>query len=228
MMPSRREVLLGGMAAAGAGVAVMSGAPAAAALTSGQYIWGLNPNGVVVPNKTWTVMPWPVVFLNTTTVHVDPDGATWIFPAASATGIWATLANIVWDNSRSSTGAVINPPTHRKLARILQQDTGTPQLSKSAATGASTDLTYHSDLAALGDEHLLADGSLGLQQQQVYVQLGVGPSRPDQRVWLEVYQNSGQPLFCRWDGSSAPGTATHPPVSGFQAPSFMVAKICDV
>ena len=240
--PTRRSVLIGGAAVLGGAAATFAvvqagdhGEQARAdpaggtggASQRGEYIWAINPHGVVVPSNTWTKIPWPKVLLNTTKVHLDEDGATWIFPVASTAGIHAILCNIAWDNARSPNGDPITPRTHRKLARIPQQNTGQPQIDQPVNLGAATDLTYHADLALLDDQGSLSDGSKGYQQQQVYIQTGISPKLPDQRTWVEVYQNSGQPLVCRWDGSSSPRTATRPPIVGIQAPSLMVAKLCD-
>jgi hypothetical protein len=237
--PTRRSVLIGGAAILGGAAATFAVVQAgdhtdearadqsSAASQHGEYIWAINPAGVVVPSSTWTKIPWPKVLLNTTKVHLDEDGATWIFPVASTAGIHAILCNIAWDNARSPAGDPITPRTHRKLARIPQQNTGHPQNDQPVNLGSSTDLTYHADLALLDDQGSLSDGSKGYQQQQVYIQTGISPHLPDQRTWVEVYQNSGQPLVCRWDGSAAPKTATRPPIVGIQAPSLMVAKLCD-
>jgi hypothetical protein len=62
----------------------------------------------------------------------------------------------------------------------------------------------------------------------VYIQAGMAPALPDQRFWIEVYQDSGQPLQCRYDGTVAPATQTRPQMVGLQAPSFMAAKLCDI
>jgi hypothetical protein len=235
---SRRSLLLGGGAVAG-GAIVMAGCSAAperaasttaganASTAKGMYIWALNPKNLIVPNATWTKLPWPTTALNSTDAHVDTDGATWIFPVPTASGIWSMLCNVAWDNAHGPHGAAINPPTHRKLVRILQQSAGTPQNAQLAYVGAASDLTYHADLAARGDQARLADGSLGYQQQQVFVQAGFANKGPDQRTWVEVYQDSGQPLVCRADGSNVPATDTRPPLTGWLAPSLMFAKMCD-
>jgi hypothetical protein len=240
--PTRRSVLIGGAGLIGGAAATFAvlqadgdtesarastaGEPRAAAKPN-EYIWAINPNGVVVPSDTWTKIPWPKLLLNTSPARLDDDGATWVFPVATTAGIHAILCNIAWDNARSPDGAPIAPRTHRKLARIPQQDTGDPQIDQPINLGSATDLTYHADLALLGDQETLSDGSKGFQQQQVYIQTGISPHVPDQRTWVEVYQNSGQPLVCRWDGSSAPKTADQPQIIGLQAPSLMVAKLCD-
>ena len=99
-------------------------------------------------------------------------------------GDTAILCNIAWDNARSPAGEPIAPRTHRKLARIPQQNTGDPQLDQPVNLGSATDLTYHADLALLDDQGSLSDGSKGYQQQQVYIQTGISPHLPDQRTWL--------------------------------------------
>ena len=231
--PTRRSVLIGGAAIAGGAAAVVGGTAAAVAgLDSdsprpGEYIWAVNPSGVTVPSDTWTKIPWPKLLLNTSKAHLESDHATWVFPVARAAGIYAILCNLAWDNARSPSGEPIAPPTHRKLARIPQQNVGHPQIDQPVNLGSCTDLLYHADLALRGDQEMLSDGSKGYQQQQVYIQTGIARDVPDQRTWVEVYQNSGQPLVCRFDGSSAPKTATHPAIVGLQAPSLMVAKLCD-
>ena len=222
---SRRSLLFGG-AAAGAGAA-LTRIPAAGAATSGLYFWALNLGDVVVPSDTWTKVPWDREMLNTTTVRRLPtDNTTWLFPAAAA-GIYAIVANIAWDNARSPSGATISPPTHRKLARIPQQAVANPQNNEPAWTASQSDVTYHADLALRGDQGLLSDGSKGYQEQQVYIQAGYALTQPDQRIWIEVYQDSGMPLALRFDGTLAPKTATRPPMFGIQAPSLMVEKLCE-
>jgi hypothetical protein len=124
-------------------------------------------------------------------------------------------------------GSAIAPPTHRKLARTPQQGLHGSWWDRAAYTAASQELVYHADLALRGSQRRLADGSLGYQQQQVYIQLGWAPTSPDQRVWIEVYQDSGMPLVCRFDGTMAPETADRPPMLGLQAPSLMIAKLCE-
>jgi hypothetical protein len=231
--PTRRAVLLGGAAiaggavAGGGGVAALGSGDSGSASTHRQYVWALNPDGLEVPSDTWVKMPWPKIALNTAPIHLDSDRCTWVFPVAKTAGIWAILCNIAWDNARSPTGAAIRPVTHRKLARIPQQNVGSPQIGQPVNLGASTDLTYHADLALLRDQEVLADGSKGYQQQQVYIQTGVAPDLPDQRTWIEVYQNSGQPLMCRWDGSSVSQRADNAAIVGLQAPSLMIGKLCD-
>lgn len=231
--PTRRSVLLGGVAIAGGTAAVVGGAmatldgSASGTSTRRQYTWALNPGGLMVPSDVWIKMPWPRLALNTAPIRLDSDKATWIFPAATASGIWAILCNIAWDNARSPTGAVISPDTHRKLARIPQQSAGTPQIDQPVNLGASTDVTYHADLVLRHDQDVLSDGSKGYQQQQVYIQTGVPSHGPDSRTWVEVYQDSGQPLMCRFDGSSVPKTGDHAAIVGLQAPSLMIGKLCD-
>jgi hypothetical protein len=220
--PSRRSILTGG--AIGASAVLFAGAAPAAALSNSLDIWAINPRGLTVPSDEWTVIPWPRVLLNDTPVHLDTDGATWLFPP-SPNAIYTILVNIAWDNARSPAGKSIRPPTHRKLMRILQQGTGTPQIDQPAYIGAASDLTYHSDLAARGDQDLLSDGSKGYQQQQVTVQAGIPQSGTAARIWVEVYQDSGMRLACRWDGTSAPKTASRPPVVGLLAPSIMIGKL---
>jgi hypothetical protein len=195
-------------------------------IASGPYLWGLNPNGFAVPSDTWVRVTWPLIPLNTTTVTIDPDGVI-VFPHITAQGIWAIVANIAWDNAFGPNGAPIAPPTHRKLARIPQQDKGTPQVSKPVYAAACTDITYHADLALRGSQDHLSDGTKGYQQQQVYVQTGARVDHPDQRVWIEVYQDSGQTLMVRFDGSWTPGTPTKAPIINYQAPSLMIVKVCD-
>jgi hypothetical protein len=240
--PTRRSFLFGG-AAFVTGTAIGSAATAvtrtgaddaaersASQGTSakhGDYIWAVNPDGVLVPSDTWTKIPWPKTLLNTMNVHLDREKAIWTFPVPSMSGIFAILCNVAWDNAYSPTGEPIRPPTHRKFARIPQQDVGRPQNEQPVNLGASTELLYHADLAARRGQDVLADGSKAFQQQQVYIQTGVASDGKDQRTWVEVYQDSGQPLMCRWDGSSVQKTATFPPIVGLQAPSLMVAKLCD-
>jgi hypothetical protein len=222
--PTRRSVLLaGGAAFGGAAAALIAGSTVANAATSGEYAWAANKVGLTVPHATWTKIPWPHMLLNTTAAHVAIDGATWIFPVPAAAGIYSLLCNVAWDNARSPANKAIAPVTHRKLARIVQQEVG---VNQTAFVGACSDLTYHADLAARGDRGTLADGSKGYQQQQVFVQAGIAPDSA-QRTWVEVYQDSGQPLACRFDGSSAAMTATRPRVLGLLAPSLMIAKLCD-
>lgn len=245
--PTRRSVLFGGAAIVGGAAASLAGMQAVgAAAAGGMYIWAVNTAGVVVPSDTWTKIRWPRVVLNstaaepdtvkmpwphvpykTTGIHRDDDGATWIFPVPSTSGIYAMLCNVAWDNARAPSGAPISPPAHRKLARILQQNTGFPQNDQTAYLGASTELTYTPELALRRSQRVLSDGTMGYQQQQVYVQAGIALDIADQRTWVEVYQDSGQPLMCRWDGSTAPKTGTRPPIVGLQAPSLMIAKVCD-
>lgn len=98
-------------------------------------------------------------------------------------------------------------------------------MDQPAYIGAASDLTYHADLAARGDQTVLSDGSKGYQQQQVTVQAGIPLTGPVTRIWVEVYQDSGMPLACRWDGTNAPKTATRPPVIGLLAPSLMIGKL---
>jgi hypothetical protein len=226
--PSRRAVLLGATGAVGAAATLMGlGSRAASAAhpdEPGEYIWALNGDGFTVPSDTWTKIPWPWVVLNTTTATVEADQAGWIFPAAAG-GIYALVCNIAWDNALSPSNTRIAPPTHRKLARIIQQGLTGSVWNQAAYTASSTDLTYHADLALLGDQDVLSDGSKGYQQQQVYIQFGYEPSQGDQRFWIEVYQNSGVPLACRFDGTSAPATAGRPLMIGLQAPSLMIIKL---
>jgi hypothetical protein len=230
---SRRAMLAGGLGFAGAAALAACGSskaeapPVAAKQAHGLYAWAVNTKGLVVPHATWTKMTYDQTLLNTTSAHLDSDGATWIFPTATASGIWGVLLNVAWDNAVSPKGERIAPKTHRKLARFLQQNVGTPQIGQEAITGASGDLTYHADLAQLGDQGHLSDGSKGYQQQQVNIQLGVQRSGPAQRTWFEVYQDSGQSLVCRFDGSRVPQTGDRPRLSGLQAPSLMIAKMCD-
>ena len=103
--------------------------------------------------------------------------------------------------------------------------TGTPQIDQATYIGAASDLTYNADLAALGDQMVLSDGSKGYQQQQVTVQAAVPLNATVARIWVEAYQDSGLPLACRWDGASTPKTATRPPVVGLLAPSIMIGKL---
>lgn len=220
--PSRRSILTGG--AIGASAALLAGVAPAAASSNSLDIWALNPRGVTVPSDQWTVIPWPRVVLNDTEVHLDTDQATWLFPPGP-NAIYTILANVAWDNARSPAGKPIRPPTHRKLIRILQQGTGTPQIDQPAYIGAASDLTYDAELAARGDQIVLSDGSKGYQQQQVTVQAGVPLTGAVTRIWVEVYQNSGIRLACRWDNTSAPKTATRPPVVGLVAPSIMIGKL---
>jgi hypothetical protein len=227
--PARRAVLLGATGLAGGAAVRMMGlgsgvARAASAADPGEYIWALNGDGFTVPSDTWTKVPWPWVVLNTTTATVEADQAGWIFPA-EAGGIYALVCNIAWDNAMSPSHGPIAPPTHRKLARFIQQGLTGSAWNQAAYTAASTDLTYHADLALRGDQGLLADGSKGYQQQQVYIQFGYEPSQGDQRCWIEVYQNSGRPLACRFDGTTAPAASGRPMMIGVQAPSLMVIKL---
>ena len=182
-------------------------------------------DGVVVPSDTWTPITWPAVLINSTPAFLDPDGFTWVFPSGATPAIWGILVNLAWDNAISPDGNPISPPAHRKLVRIPQADAGDPQKSQPAMTAASTEVMYHPDVAARGDQLYLSDGTRGYQQQQVYIQAGMDPSRPDQRVWIEVYQNSGMPLKVAFDGSYAPETLTRPVVYAAQSPSLMVAYL---
>src|SRR5262245_54494133 len=145
-------------------------------------------------------------------------------PPCSSCGV---LANVAWDNHRSPSGATFAPgelPTHRKLARMPQQDVGSPQLAQTAITGSQSEVVY---VAGMPENDVLADGSRGFQEQQVFIQAGMRQGFPDQRFWVEVYQNSGVPLRCAFDGSSAPPTATRPRLLAWQAPSFMAVKVTD-
>lgn len=189
--------------------------PAQAQALSGSYIWGLHTGSVEVPSHTWTIVPWPFVVLNTTTVTVTPEGV-WVFSAETANGIWAIVANVSWDNPP-------NVPAHRKLVRVPQQDVGTPQINQPAFIGAQTELWTPEGFSTAN----LADGSKGYQEQQVYIQSGVRPGFADQRIWIEAYQDSGVSLTIRFDGSNAPKTKDRPQIVGFQAPSFMAARMCD-
>ena len=107
----------------------------------------------------------------------------------------------------------------------MQQGTGTPQIDQPAYIGAASDLTCHADLAARHDQALLSDGSKGYQQQQVTVQAGIPLTGTVTCIWVEVYQDSGMRLACRWDVTSAPRTATRPPAAGLLAPSIMIGKL---
>lgn len=217
----------GAVGAASAALYACSGstaAPAAAPPGNRLDIWAVNPDGLTVPSDRWTIVPWPKVVLNTTDVHTAADKATWLFPAGPD-AIYTILANVAWDNALSPGGKKIRPRTHRKLMRIMQQGTGTRQLKQVAYSGAASEAVYHADLALLGDQELLSDGTKGYQQQQVTVQAGIPPKGAVTRIWVEVYQNSGMSLRCAWDGSNAPGTATRPPVVGLLAPSLMIGKL---
>ena len=227
--PSRRSLLIGGV-----GVAALAGCGGSKARTDQtssdrrQYAWAINSKGLLVPPSAWTKMRYDQTLLNTTTAHlILPDRTTWVFPTASASGIWQVLLNVAWDNAVSPTGQRIAPRTHRKLVRFVQQNLADPQLDQAVIPGASSDLTFHSDLNDLDDQDRLTDGSKGYQQQQTNIQLGVRADGPDQRCWFEVYQNSGQPLMCRFDGSRVPRSGSRPPLTGIQAPSIMIAKMCD-
>ncbi len=222
---TRRSLLAGGVAVTALACSKQSSAKTET--PHGEYVWALKTKDIVVRHATWTPITYDKIVLNTTNARLDTDQATWIFPTVNAQGMWAILLDISWDNAKSPEGHPIRPKTHRKLARIPQQSVATNQLDEPAYPVASTDLTYHADLAELDDQDLLADGSKGFQQQQVYVQTGVQRTGADQRVWVEVYQNSGQPLAIRFDGSHAPRTADRPPIVGLQAPSLMMAKVCD-
>jgi hypothetical protein len=225
--PARRAVLLGATGVVGAAATMMglgSGVAGAHPDEPGEYIWALNGARFTVPSDTWTKIPWPWVVLNTTTATVEANKTGWIFPAAAG-GIYALVCNIAWDNAISPSNAPLTPSTHRKLARIIQQGLTGSTWNQAGYTAASTDLTYHADLALRGDQKLLSDGSKGYQQQQVYIQCGYEPSQGDQRFWIEVYQNSGQPLACRFDGTSAPATPGRPVMIGLQAPSLMIIKL---
>ncbi len=180
-----------------------SRSPPAAASSNSLAISAINPRGITVPSDQWTVIPWPRVLLNDTPVRLDTDHTTWLFPPGP-NEIYTILANIAWDNARSPSGKTIKPPTHRKLIRILQQGTGTPQIDRPAYIDAASDLTYNADLAALGDQMVLSHGSKGYQQQQVTVQAAVPLNATVARIWVEAYQDSGMPLACRWDGTSTP------------------------
>jgi hypothetical protein len=226
---TRRRFMRGSGAAFGAAFAARTSIGAAAATSSGLYIWAIGTTDIVVPSHTWTRVTLPSVVLNTTTAHLDVDKATWIFPTASASGNYAMVCNLAWDNAFGPDGLPIVPPIHRKLAQIVQQGVGVPQTKQLACPiAAAPELFWHPDLALIGDNGTLSDGRRGYQQTQVYVQTGVQAKGADQRVWVEVYQSSGLPLVCRWDGSRMPGTATTPPMMSLQAPSFMVAKLCDL
>jgi hypothetical protein len=194
----------------------------------GTDIWALNNEGFVVPSDGWTKVPWNTIVLNNTPAHLDADDATWIFPIATTAGLWVMLCNVAWDNAKSPDGDSISPATHRKLMRIVQQNAGRPQGDEVAYTGAASEVLYHNDLARLGDQGVLSDGSKGYQQQQVTVQAGFSPEvGTDQRTWVEVYQDSGEPLVCRFDGSSAPKMGDRPRLVGLLAPSIMFGKLCD-
>jgi hypothetical protein len=224
---TRRALLAGGAVAAAAVACGGTSSGAEATPKTGGWIWALHTRDLVVPHATWVKVPWDRIAINTTGAHLV-EGAVWVFPTATAPGIWGVLLNVAWDNTRSPSGKKIQPKTHRKLARFVQQDVGDPQNDQTMIAGAASESAYLEEYAALGDQDLLADGSIGYQQQQVNIQLGVGRTGPDQRAWFEVYQNSGQPLVCRFDGSHVPKTATTPPISSLQAPSIMVAKMTDV
>jgi len=181
-----------------------------------------------VPSDRWTTIPWSDVLLNSSPAVLDDDGFTWIYPKGTAAGIWGILLNLAWDNALSPAGDPIAPPTHRKLVRIPQADTGVPQSNYHGVTAASTEVVYHADLAKQGDQLWLSDGTRGYQQQQVYIQAGMDPARTDQRVWVEVYQNSGMDLKVAFDGDwFAPRTATRPGMWALQSPSMMVAYLTD-
>jgi hypothetical protein len=233
---SRRNLLTKAAAgAAGAGaMAVGFGAAASpAGAIPGQgnpdlAIWGMNFDGVVVPSDRWTPIPWPNVLLNSSPARLADDGYTWIYPKGDAAGIWGILVNLAWDNALSPSGDPIAPPTHRKLVRIPQADTGVPQRNFPACTAASTEVVYHADLAKMGDQLWLSDGTRGYQQQQVYIQAGMDPARTDQRVWIEVYQNSGMDLKVAFDGNwFAQPTADRLGMWALQSPSMMVAYLTD-
>lgn len=231
MSMSRRKFLHAGAGAAGtAALAGVARAQPAAAATSGMGIsaWAMNTLGFAVPHAVWTKVPFDKVMANNSPARLTADRATWLFPTATAQGLWSVLFNVAWDNAVGPLGRPIAPKTHRKLARIVQQNVGVPQKAQPVIAGSTDDRTYHADLAKLGDQGVLSDGSKGYQQQQVLMQLGVIHSGPDQRVWVEVYQNSGQSLMCRFDGTRAPATSTRAAVVGVQAPSLMLAKFSGV
>jgi hypothetical protein len=231
MQLSRRGLFASGVGAVGV-AALSSFEPLGAAGTgtppSGPYIWALDTSELLVPHATWTPVTYNLLACNTTGARLEPDLATWIFPTASAAGIWGIIFEIAWDNATGPSGEPIHPRTHRKLARILQQDVGASPVDGIAYSIASTEVTYHADLAQLDGRAVLADGAKGYQQQQVAVQSGVGRTGPDQRMWVEVYQDSGEPLMCRFDGTDTPQTATRPRIVGIQAPSLMIAKFLDI
>ena len=222
-----RRGLFGGALAGGAALSLaqVSHMPRAGAVGPGPYIWALNTAGFTVPPNVWTRVPWPQVVINHTPTFVEPSNpANWIFPTATAHGVWAFVANIAWDNARSPSGVPIQPVTHRKQARIPQQSAIPNGV---AYLGAATEVTYHADLALRGSQAGFSDGTKGYQQQQVYIQAGLPGVGDNQRFWIEVYQDSGQPLQCRFDGSSVPATLTRPATIGFQAPSLMIERLCD-
>ncbi len=220
---TRRSILKGG-AFATAAMAIGGSAPATAETANRLDIWAANPDGLTVPTDRWTLVPWPKTLINDTDVRLDSDGASWLFPPGPE-GIFAILANLAWDNAISPSGQAIRPPTHRKLARIMQQGVGVPQLDQIAYSGGASEVVYVADLALRGSQRLLSDGSRGYQQQQVSVQAGMPARGGVSRVWVEVYQDSGMSIACRWDGTNAPRSATRPPVVGLLAPSLMIGKL---
>ena len=229
--PDRRSVLMGGAALFGAAVATHYGtgtAAAAPAATGNEYFWAINSAGLTVPSDQWIKISWPQIVTNTSKGRLASDKTTWIFPVPAASGIYQVLCNVAWDNAFGPEGSPISPPTHRKLLRIVQQDTGTPQANQLIYLGSASESLYHVDLALRNDQNVLSDGTKGYQQQQVFIQMGIALGLPDQRTWVEVYQDSGQPLVCRFDGSSAPKVGTRAPIVGLQAPSLMVGKVCDI
>tara|TARA_B110000503_G_scaffold140270_1_gene230673 strand:- start:1235 stop:1912 length:678 start_codon:yes stop_codon:yes gene_type:complete len=224
MDTSKRHLLASGGLLLG-GAALMPNTASAA--LKPDYIWALTKFDQVIPSDEWVILKWDFFPLNTTNAIIDDAQEALVFNSPADSGMWAIVCNIAWDNALDIKEKAITPPTHRKLARIVMQDVGKPQIDQPAHAMGSTDLTYHSDLALLGDQDFLADGSNGYQQQQVYVQTGFGPDSPSQRFYVEVYQNSGQDIVCRFDGGGGPQTETRSQMVAWQAPSWMLAKISE-
>lgn len=223
---SRRDLLIGGAAAVGATALAGTSPAAAQSSTDDEYLWWMNKTGFDVPSDTWTPVPWDWYLLNTTAFTPHTDGYSCVMPS-SAGGIYALVANIAWDNAFGPDGSPIAPPIHRKLARIPQVGMSGSGWDLVPTTAAATEVFYHPDLASRGDQHRLSDGTFGYQQQQVYIQCGYSTTMPAQRIWIEVYQNSGMTLRCRYDGSYAPGGGGYRQMFAVQAPSLMIGKIAE-
>ncbi len=219
MDTDKRNFLLGGGILTG-GAALMSGSASAARAQVAPYILARSTAVQVIPSDQWTTLRWDPLELNTSTAVLDEAGEIITFDSTITSGIYLVVCNVTWDNRHNKDGKAIQPKTHRKFARIIQQDSRAPQMDQPAYTGSCSDLTYHSDLNEIPD-------SGGFQQQQVYIQWGFAETFVPQRFWMEVYQSSGQDLIVREDKSRSPQKGSRPSVISMEGPLWAISQISE-
>jgi hypothetical protein len=143
------------------------------------YIWGYSGKQVI-PSGQWTKVKWSFLPINKSSLQLSSDGIRFVLPDTAPAGYWSVYSLIAWSNAG-------NPETHRRMIRIVQ-------------SGLSTTVEYPS----VTNETVYVKGLKNPQipqKLQVYYQAGIQPTGT---IFVEVFQDSGQPMEIVSEGLEAP------------------------